>query len=442
MPKKIIYVTNAYPGDLYSEKAFVDPELSALRKHFDEILLLPTDFVGRSMGYDRMLPDGVSVDWSLAKDRTIHSKLRKSVYAFHPFVIRALVGMIGEARTPRQWIKGLFQAINIVRAGKIVKKVAKTHGMTPDDTLLFSMWFHDAAGALARLALRDGWKMASHAHTSDIYDERMIFRSRRLRARLLRGASCILTISRRGCDYLRNRFPDSADRIIHHPLGSLRLLPDNPAAQCPVSTAGQSPVSTAATASAAADKPITFAIVARLDPIKCIDLIIETLNLTALALPGRRMEFTVIGDGECLPALQEQSGRLKSKNLRINFTGALDNKEIQRRFALNPPDWYIMMSRSEGLPVSMGEAMSHAIPVITTDVGEIAELVTPACALLLPPGRPAEDYAKLILPVITDPARRDEMALASLARWEEFFDASRLAAETASLLAEKMEQKV
>lgn len=432
MPKKIIYLTNAYPGDLYSEKAFVDPELSALRKHFDEILLLPTDFVGRSMGYDRMLPDGVSVDWSLAKDRTIHSKLRKSVYAFHPFVIRALVGMIGEARTPRQWIKGLFQAINIVRAGKIVKKVAKTHGMTPKDTLLFSMWFHDAAGALARLALRDGWKMASHAHTSDIYDDRILFRSRRLRARLLTGVSYIFTISRNGRDYLRNRFPLVADRIIHQPLGSIRISP------APDSTPGRKAVP------ADADSPLTFATVARLDPIKCLDLIMETLDLCALALPGRKLEWTLVGDGECLDSLRRQSKNLKSKNLKVIFTGALENKEIQHRFALNPPDWYIMMSRSEGLPVSMGEAMSHAIPVITTDVGDIAELVTPACAFLLPAPfssgsatrRPAADYVPLILPVITDQARRDAMARAALARWQDFFDAARLSRALAARLSQ------
>ena len=433
--KKLIYVTHAYPGDLYSEKVFVDAELPELRRHFSEIVLVPSDPCGRSMDYESSLPEGVTADWSLVDVPIYHSRLRKLIYAFHPFTLRALAGMIGEARSPRQWLKGMFQAINAVRAAQIVRKIAKRRNMTPDDTVLFSMWFHDPAAGLARLALKDGWKMASHAHTSDIFDDRMLFRSRKLRARLLKGVSYVFTISRNGRDYMRKRFPEASSRIIHHPIGSTHISdPDNRQLRQNSDETNQT---------------VSFTTVARLDPIKCLDIAMDVLDDLAMSLPDKKLRWTIIGDGTCLEALRRQSENLKSGNLEVIFTGALDNADLQREYDSNTPDWYLMMSRSEGLPVSMGEAMSHSIPVITTDVGDISELVTPECALLMPPPfatygtntRPGEThtpiktYVDLIRPLITDSKRHDAMARAARLRWETLFDATRLSAETARLLA-------
>ena len=40
MKKTLIYCTNEFPGDLYSEKAFVDSELPALRRRFSRYILI------------------------------------------------------------------------------------------------------------------------------------------------------------------------------------------------------------------------------------------------------------------------------------------------------------------------------------------------------------------------------------------------------------------
>lgn len=425
MKKKLLYVTHAYPGDLYSEKAFVDPELDALRKHFDEIVLVPTDLLPTLSNYEASLPDGVSADWSLARDPVHINKLLKAPYIFHPEVLRALWNMRGEARSLPQWIKGMFQAINMVRFGYIIRRIARKHDMTPDNTILYSMWFHDPAAALARLAARDGWKMATRAHTSDLYDDRMLFRSHSLRSRLLRSISKVFTISAKGAEYLKARYPEAADRIMHHPLGALRTGP----ADAPRNSRD--------------GNTISFITTARLDPIKSLPLIMDTLAEVARLLPDRQIVWTLIGDGPCLAPLKVQANNIQVPNFSVVFKGALPNSQIQHLYASDRPDWFIMMSRSEGIPISMGEAMAHAIPLITTDVGDVAELASPDCAILLPapydssgaPTLSPKQYAQIIAPKVADSNLRDSMAKSAVLRWSTSFDATRQASLTASSLA-------
>lgn len=446
-PKKLLYVTLAYPGDLYSEKVFVDSELRALRREFDEIVLVPTDPFPRCANYEHDLPEGVSADWNLADDKIYSSRILRLPYIFHTAVIRSLWDMRREARSPRRWLKGLFQAINMVRSSIIISRVARRHNMSPGNTVLYSMWFADPAAGLARLALRNKWKMATRAHTSDLYDDRMLFRSRSLRTRLLRGVCKVFTISAKGAEYMKSRYPEAAPRIVHHPLGALRSGPQDLSRQY------------------LSANNFSFVTTARLDPVKSLPLIMDTLAELARIRPDWNISWTLYGDGPCLDDLVNQAANLNTPNFTVNFKGAVPNDQIQHFYATERPDWFIMMSRSEGLPISMCEAMAHAIPIITTDVGDVAELVSPECAILLPPpcapdsnpGMPGlkdadshsdshsdshceythspREYAELIAAKIADPGLHDSMAHAAQTRWANNFDAARLAARTASYLS-------
>lgn len=415
MKKNLIYCTNFYPGDLYSEKAFADPELHALSRYFDRSIILPLDDAGRAKGYADMLPDGITADWSLVEDRMQHSRLLKLIYIFHPFVLRSLRMMLGEARGLRQWVKGLYQAISTVATARVIRKVARRNNMHPDDTTLYSLWFHNSGAATAYLGEQEGYCVVVRGHTSDIYDDRMLFRSRRVRERLLDSIDAVLCISSRGREYLADRFPRHKDKFHVAHLGSPRLY-----------TPGKH---------AATPERVELVTVARLDPVKRIDRIIDVLGLVADAKPDRQITYTVIGDGECLESLREKAAECKRPNLRIDFTGALANEDIQRRYADNAPDWYIMMSETEGIPISMCEAMSYGIPVITNDVGEITELVTPDCAIIFGKDITPRACADLIGDRIFDTSLRTRMGQSARARWQSEFNANEQAAKTARLIS-------
>lgn len=55
--------------------------------------------------------------------------------------------------------------------------------------------------------------------------------------------------------------------------------------------------------------------------------------------------------------------------------GNMENKDIMKLYSTQPFDLFINVSSSEGLPVSIMEALSFGIPCIATDVGGTSEIV-------------------------------------------------------------------
>ena len=55
------------------------------------------------------------------------------------------------------------------------------------------------------------------------------------------------------------------------------------------------------------------------------------------------------------------------KNIRAEFKGRVLNKEVLKFYIDEVPDLFINLSSSEGIPMSIMEAMSCSIPVIATN---------------------------------------------------------------------------
>ena len=83
------------------------------------------------------------------------------------------------------------------------------------------------------------------------------------------------------------------------------------------------------------------------------------------------IRLTVGGNGD-IAAAQSAADRLGIAHL-VSFAGWVDG-DAKRRLLQNS-DVYVLPSHNEGLPVSILEAMSWQLPIISTDVGAIAELV-------------------------------------------------------------------
>ncbi|MCQ2548446.1 MAG: glycosyltransferase family 4 protein [Lachnospiraceae bacterium] len=93
---------------------------------------------------------------------------------------------------------------------------------------------------------------------------------------------------------------------------------------------------------------------------------VETI-LQAVELLDDSYAMTVIGDGETWDSLQ------KYQNSRIRLLGALKPAEVKEQ--LINQDILIMNSTIEGIPMTILEALSFGIPVVTTDVGGIGTVV-------------------------------------------------------------------
>jgi glycosyltransferase involved in cell wall biosynthesis len=112
------------------------------------------------------------------------------------------------------------------------------------------------------------------------------------------------------------------------------------------------------------DDKLNVLFVGRLARVKGFDLLLASLKkLRPETLASIRL--TVIGDGPMASQMHEPN----HGNEAINWIGGVPHAEIPPYFA--HADVLVMPSRSEGLPISMLEAMAAGLPVITTMVGGI-----------------------------------------------------------------------
>ncbi|MCP2041242.1 glycosyltransferase involved in cell wall biosynthesis [Neisseria sp. HSC-16F19] len=80
------------------------------------------------------------------------------------------------------------------------------------------------------------------------------------------------------------------------------------------------------------------------------------------------------GDGPLLPELRAAC-QDAPPNLQVHLAGQCDNKAIVDFYTRHPVAALLNLSSSEGIPVSIMEALSCGIPVLATDVGGTAEIV-------------------------------------------------------------------
>jgi glycosyltransferase involved in cell wall biosynthesis len=143
--------------------------------------------------------------------------------------------------------------------------------------------------------------------------------------------------------------------------------------------------------------------VGRLIPIKGADIFLQAARqLTSLPIT-----ISVIGDGPERARLEELA-RTEGISDRVRFHGTVPDAA---RY-ISAFDVFVLSSRSEGIPVTLLEAMAAKVPAVVTRVGGVPEVVGSEQAILVPPEDPVA-LAKAILSAVQDPegaARRAEAA--------------------------------
>lgn len=108
--------------------------------------------------------------------------------------------------------------------------------------------------------------------------------------------------------------------------------------------------------------------------------------------------------------------------------GYVDNKEILKKYKEYNANFFINMSDSEGIPVSIMEAMSFGIPVIARNVGGMSEIVNEENGLLLE-NDDAEDAASKISSLLTDcrekTGKYETMCKKAYDTWNERYNAEK-----------------
>jgi glycosyltransferase involved in cell wall biosynthesis len=168
------------------------------------------------------------------------------------------------------------------------------------------------------------------------------------------------------------------------------------------------------------DADIVIGTIARLDPVKDLGaLLVAASRLAETSLPCTTV---VIGDGDERPNLEAQAATLGIAN-RVRFLG---HREDARRW-LAGCDVYANSSTSEGVSLTILEAMAAGLPVIATNVGGTPEVVTEDCGVLVPPREP-EALADAICQLGESAGRRRLLGAAGRTRVEARFTLDRMVA--------------
>jgi sugar transferase (PEP-CTERM/EpsH1 system associated) len=143
--------------------------------------------------------------------------------------------------------------------------------------------------------------------------------------------------------------------------------------------------------------------VARLDPIKDHSTALKALAQTVGQEP--RIRLVLVGDGPERPAIERQIADLR---LRPSVTMLGQRSDVSELLAA--ADAFLLTSVSEGLPVTIIEAMATGLPVISTRVGGVPEVINDGDSGLLAPAGDATALAAAIVRLTRDAHLRTRLA--------------------------------
>jgi glycosyltransferase involved in cell wall biosynthesis len=151
-----------------------------------------------------------------------------------------------------------------------------------------------------------------------------------------------------------------------------------------------------------ADSDFVILQVARLDYLKDHATAIRTMAELVPQQPNARLGL--VGEGPELDAIQEQVRQHRLEPY-IRFLGL--RKDVAR--LLPSADLFLLTSISEGIPLTVIEAMACGLPVVATSVGGMAEVVENGVTGWLSPAGAEKELAARILALAGDAQARARM---------------------------------
>jgi L-malate glycosyltransferase len=189
--------------------------------------------------------------------------------------------------------------------------------------------------------------------------------------RIARHFDVIVTMGTKAAGFLRNRGVETEFHVVPGGIDSERF---RPAEEIP---------------------PIDLILTGRLAPIKRMDVFLKAVRQVAERRPG--VKAVIVGDGELRGELQQMAIDLGIED-NVSFAGRQDNvHEWLRRAKV-----FVLTSDSEGLSLSMMEAMMSGLPAVVSDVGDLVDLVENGVNGYLVPRRSPELFADRLVELLSD----------------------------------------
>lgn len=350
----IILITSGFPFD--NHENYLETEVLYLSERFSKVIILShnTESVKQ-----RTVPNNIEVH-RLRYNPTLIEKLI-SLRQFFNFAFWMEIKIIltqYKINLSFGIIKTLL--ISLANSNRLKKRyIEYINKLNKKHVIVYSYWCNDSAIALAKLKKEknDNIKFISRMHRWDVYFEESKYGYLPLRKKILNELDNVISISEDGIKYLNEKLNFDTSKIKLSRLGVVnngRILQKN-------------------------REELLIVSCSNLIAVKRVHLIAKALAL----VQDCKIRWVHFGDGERKEEIIEYCNRAFSKNITVELKGRVLNKEVLDFYINNAPDLFINLSSSEGIPLSIMEAMSCSIPVIATDVGGTSEIVNNENGLLI-----------------------------------------------------------
>lgn len=353
MERQLVILTKNYPFDTGEE--FIENEIEILSKYFHSIIILALSCSPNSI-QTRKVPDNVNV-YRFCEIQNRNARYATYILGGLLFANKGCFREILKIKGIREKLFAVYlnskvtrQFRNIVNDSDLLKRLINC------DLIIYCYWFSDLPILACKLKqyLKDRvtCKIVSRAHGYDLYTERSNLQTMPFRSLVFEQIEKVFPCSEDGADYLKKRYPEFSHKIVTSYLGTKDY-----------GVAGHN----------FNKKEYLIVTCSSIVPIKRLYLLAEALHYLE-EKTTKQIKWICVGDGPLLENLKQYCiANLHS--ISVEFLGRLDNKVVMELYRSIQPDLFVNVSESEGLPVSIMEAISMGIPCLATDVGGTHEII-------------------------------------------------------------------
>ena len=379
LDRNLILFTNVFPYGI--GESFLEEEIKYLSNNFKSITIVTL----KTSSKRRILPDNVEVVHADFNGFNIN-KLKHFIKLFFSLFLTEFIWF-------KNW-KHLLIRTNINYLINSTFKASKMYSFlmkyidnkykTFDSLYLYTYWWLDESIAIALLKKKHPKiKAFTRCHGYDVYFERSQGGYLPYKYFTLKYLDRIFPISQNAINYIENNYAFSNYFTYKLSLSQLGVREGSLSLEKTV------------------DKDIfTIVSCSQIYPNKRLELIYNSIIKLNYKVKWIHLGSYIENFSEGYYQEIFKKIKFSPENIEIIFKGKLLNFEILDFYKNNYIDLFINLSYSEGIPVSIMEAMSYSIPTLATNVGGVSELVNDDNGVLVERDSIAEEITSYILKFI------------------------------------------
>ena len=399
-PKTLILLCDNYP--LSAGEFFIDDEMRVIAPRFDKVILY-TASSKSDENLNRFIPDNAEVV-RFSRQKLEAGKVKSFFRIFKPMFIRELAFAVHKLPM-KYWVSAFkIMYVDIHRATSLKNELQqfcdRSH-LNVSNCVFYSYWHDYKALAMAMLRKSSGCICVARAHGWDNFADRHNPPYLPFKEYMIRNLSQTFTISQKG----KESFETYLKKILDDKVTVSRLGKFNE--RMPLFTKQ--------------DKRILICSCSNLILLKQINRIIEVIS----QLEINNLRWIHFGNGPLRAELEAMAKKMLP-NVNYEFRGIVPNNEILDFYASQYVDLFINLSSSEGIPVSIMEALSAGIPVVATKVGGTAEAVNSTNGFLVSAEFNTDEVVQIIINYLnSDSVQQQQYRKNAYDFWKENFEAGK-----------------